>query len=80
MRAKEEYRDRRGELQSRSLTWGVRASCLSGNFGILQTPGPTFFNRRRRRRGVPTLRPAVPPFCDPYVPPSGRVASPATDR
>lgn len=77
MRAKEEYRDRRGELQSRSLTWGVRASCLSGNFGILQTPDPTFFNRRRRRRrGVPTLRPAVPPFCDPYVPPfrEGRLA------
>lgn len=40
---------RKGELQSRSLTWGARVM-FKRQFWHPADPGPTFFNHRRRRR------------------------------
>lgn len=57
----------RGELQSRSLTWGARVM-FKRQFWHPADPGPTFFNRRRRFNSHPP-GPAVPPFWDPYSPP-----------
>ncbi|KYN01280.1 hypothetical protein ALC62_07899 [Cyphomyrmex costatus] len=55
-----------GELQSRSLTWGARVM-FKRQFWHPADPGPHLL-QPRRRRDTPTLRSAVPPFCDPYVP------------
>jgi len=65
-----------GELQSHSLTWGVRASCLSGNFGILQTRAPPSSTATVvSPAGGTTLLGSLCPPCHPRG-----AASPATDR
>lgn len=43
----------RGELQSRSLTWGARVM-FKRQFWHPADPGPTFFNRRRRFNSLPS--------------------------
>jgi len=68
-----------GELQSRSLTWGARVM-FKRQFWHPADPGPHLLQPRRRRSTL-TLRPAVPPFCDPYVPlPRGLPRLLLTDR
>lgn len=64
-------REGKGELQSRSLTWGARVMFKRQFWHPADPLSPTFFNRRRRRRrrcthppagGTTLLESLCPPF------------------